>query len=340
MHPQDLILAPPTLKPRPAQPDWPEVLTDWCAIRALEQAGVPIILQNAGEVQAAFISEVSAYLRFRALHLREAHAEACFDAVAETTLSEMGGPAYRAARAAFEATQGAFLKTLVRTSCESGNPVCDTLESEDATRLRTKLQECERELSLHRRRVEPSVRLARRRAAQTYWAAVAQCRMPEDFFRDAPRNSMLAEMPFHCATWWGLYVCWLGRVVARSNPGVLPPLAGTAAAPSGGGPTGTNPDAGRARSGMARGERGAFRSLAGDPLSRAGTALVRQARLRPPRGLKTARPATRPIPPCARSPPVDFISVWSVARASACSRIGTTDFRSRFPTANATPLAR
>jgi hypothetical protein len=237
MHPQDLILAPPTLKPRPAQPDWPEVLTDWCAIRALEQAGVPIILQNAGEVQAAFISEVSAYLRFRALHLREAHAEACFDAVAETTLSEMGGPAYRAARGAFEATQGAFLKALVRARYESGDPVCDTLESEDATRLRSKLQECERELSLRRRRVEPSVRLARRRAAQTYWAAVAQCRMPEDFFRDAPRNSMLAEMPFHCATWWGLYVCWLGRVVARSNPAycrllqALPQLQAEAARP-------------------------------------------------------------------------------------------------------------
>ena len=237
MCPPELPLEPPTLKPRPAPPNWPEVLTDWCAIRALEQAGVPVILQNAGEVQAAYISEVSAYLRFRALHLREAQAQACLDAATEAAFAEVGGPAYRSLRAACEATQGALLKTLDRNRRESATPVCDTVQSEDTARLRTKLQECEQQLDAHRQRAEPSVRLARRRAAQTYWAAVAQCRVPEDFFGDAPRNSMLAEIPFYGATWWGLYVRWLGRVVARSNPSycrllqALPQLQAEAARP-------------------------------------------------------------------------------------------------------------
>lgn len=225
------------MKPRPAQPHWPEVLTDWCAIRALEQAGVPVILRNAGEVQAAFISEVSAYLRFRALHLREAQAEACLDAATEAVFADMGGPAYRALRGAFEATQGAYLNTLIRPRRESRDLAHRTVPAEDATQLCTKLQECERQLVAYRRRADPAARLARRRAAQTYWAAVAQCRIPEDFFRSAPSKSALMEMPLHCATWWGLYVRWLGRVVARSNPAycrllqALPQLQAEAAQP-------------------------------------------------------------------------------------------------------------
>jgi hypothetical protein len=194
------------------------VLTDWCAIRALEHAGASFILQNSGEVQTAFVAEVSAYLRFRALHLPEAHAEACLDAATEAACAGEGGPAYCAVRGAFEATQEAYLKSLVRPHRESCSAVNHTAGTDGSVRLRTKLQECERQLDAHRRRAEPAARLARRRVAQAYWAAVVQCRVPEDFFGDAPRTSILAEMPFHCATWWGLYVRWLGRVVARSNP--------------------------------------------------------------------------------------------------------------------------
>lgn len=225
------------MKPRPAQPNWPEVLTDWCAIRALEQAGVPVILQNAGEVQAAFVAEVSAYLRFRALHLLEAQAEACLDAATEAAFVDVCGPVYRSEREAFETIQEAYLKTLVRTLRESRGPLGRTVRAESVTRLRVELQECERQLDAHRRRAEPAVRLARRRAAQAHWAAVAQCRIPENFFGDAPRHSVLAAMPLRCATWWGLYVRWLGRVVARSNPSycrlleALPQLQAEAARP-------------------------------------------------------------------------------------------------------------
>ena len=170
-------------------------------------------------------------------HLREAQAEAYLDAATEAVFADVGGPAYRAVRGAFEATQGAYLKTLVHSRRESLTPVYSTVQTENATRLRTELRECERQLDAHRRRAEPAARLARHRAAQAYWAAVAQCRIPEDFFGDAPRNSMLAEMPSHCATWWGLYVRWLGRVVARSNPSycrllqALPQLQAEAARP-------------------------------------------------------------------------------------------------------------
>lgn len=213
------------------------MLTDWCSIRALEQSGAPLILQNSGEVQAAFVAEVSAYLRFRALHERETQAAALLEAATEAAHRDAVGAAYREVWGAFETTQGAHPRSLTRPEHETRGPAGSIDRAERSEVLRERLQEGEGQLDACRRRAEPTVRIARRRAAETYWAAVAQCRIPEDFFKNAPRNSVLAEMPGHCATWWGLFVRWLGRVVARSNPSycrllqVLPQLQAEAARP-------------------------------------------------------------------------------------------------------------
>jgi hypothetical protein len=225
------------LKPRPAQPDWPEVLTDWCAIRALVQSGMPPILQNSGEVQAAFVAEVSAYLRFRALHQREAQVAALLEAATGTADKATVGSPYREVSGAVEATHGTFTGHRTRCLHESRVTAGTADHEEHSAGVCVRLPKRERQFDAYPRRLEPAARSARRRAAESYWAAVAQCRIPEDFFRDAPRDSALAEMPNHCATWWGLFVRWLGRVVARSNPAycrllqVLPQLQADAARP-------------------------------------------------------------------------------------------------------------
>ncbi len=64
------------MKPRPAEPYWPTVLIDWCVIQALGKAGWPEQLGKRGDLQAAFVSEVSRYVKFRVLDLREAQVEA------------------------------------------------------------------------------------------------------------------------------------------------------------------------------------------------------------------------------------------------------------------------
>jgi hypothetical protein len=198
---------------------------------------MPPILQNSGEVQAAFIAEVSAYLRFRALQERETQAAAILEAATGAAQKDAVGAAYREVRGALEATQGACQRVLIRPRHETCRSSGSTNRNERSEVLRERLQEGEGQLDAHRRRAEPAVRFARRRAAETYWAAVAQYRIPEDFFRDAPPNSALAGMPAQCATWWGLFVRWLGRVVARSNPAycrllqALPQLQAEAARP-------------------------------------------------------------------------------------------------------------
>lgn len=198
---------------------------------------MPPILQNSGEVQAAFIAEVSAYLRFRALHQREAQVAALLEAVTETAPNDAGGSVGREVRTALKSTHSASAPSITLKRQETRGTAGSTYRGESPTGLSERLQECEWQLDAHHRRAEPAVRSARRRAAETYWAAVTQCRIPEDFFREAQPNSALAGMPANCATWWGLFVRWLGRVVARSNPSycrllqALPQLQAEAARP-------------------------------------------------------------------------------------------------------------
>ena len=107
------------MKPRPAEPYWPKVLTDWCVIQALGKAGWPQRLGGHGELQAAFVSEVSWYLRFRALHLRELEAENLIFRTTESVYAEMGGSAYAAAKQQTEAAQSEFLSALGRSTRNS-----------------------------------------------------------------------------------------------------------------------------------------------------------------------------------------------------------------------------
>jgi len=204
------------MKPRPAQPSWPKVLTDWCVIKALAQAGCPSLFDPAPELQAAFVTEVSDYVRLRALALREARAESLLITAAEATCEQIGGDAYCAAREALEHAQSAYYVAYARAQREAiGNFPFD---SEQSRHLHAQLQRCETELTAHRRRAEPAVRLAQREAAEAFWKTFAACRVPDDFFADVRPDSVLAKMPYRQATWWGLFVGCLRHTMGRSNP--------------------------------------------------------------------------------------------------------------------------
>lgn len=198
---------------RPPQPYWPEVLTDWCVIRALEQAGCPSLLKESGELQAAFVAEVSAYVRLQALALREVQAESRLIEVAEATCERIGGAAYCAAKDAVENARSAYFVAYARAAA-SNSPS----DEESPGPLQTQLQHCETELASHRRRAQPAVRLAQREAAEAFWNRVEVCRVPDDFFADVRPDSVLAILPFRHATWWGLFVSCLRHLLGRSNP--------------------------------------------------------------------------------------------------------------------------
>ena len=207
------------MKSRPAHPYWPYVLTDWCAIRAFHLAGCPDCLRESPELQAAFVAEISAYLRLWTLNLREAEAESRLLTATEAACEQAGGPAYGALRVATETARDDYFLTRARV-CLNGGGKSMHVETDETRFLHARWQQCETELAALRRRYEPAARAARRQVAEAYWITVGACRIPEDFFADARPNSAPARMPHICATWWGLFVRWLRRVVRRTDPAV------------------------------------------------------------------------------------------------------------------------
>ncbi len=194
-----------TLKSRPAQPHWPVVLTDWCVIRALAASGWPEELASFAGAQAAFVSEVSAYLRFRALDLREAEAETRVLAAIEAVYRRSGGAEYGAAKEALEMTQSGYLIALRRTS-------------DGVSRLAVELRRCEWRLDRARHPLADEARRAGRVSAEIYWKAVGACRVPEGFFANVPASGAIALMRARFDLWWVLFLRSLRSVLRETNP--------------------------------------------------------------------------------------------------------------------------
>ena len=184
------------------------MLTDWCVIRALRAGGWPAELAQSSGAQAAFVSEVSAYLRFRALDLRELEAEARVSAAVERVYELAGGEPYRVAKSECAAVQSVFLMALGRTHSPTESP----------DRLRVELRRCEAHLDDLRRPVMREARSAGRLAAERYWQTVAACRVPEGFFARVPARSAIAQMRARFDLWWELFLRSLRRVLQETNP--------------------------------------------------------------------------------------------------------------------------
>ncbi len=205
MYLQQLRPPPGTLNSRYAQPHWPEVLTDWCVIRALAASDWPEALASFPGAQAAFVSEVSAYLRLRAIDVREAEAETRIITAIEATYRQSGGRAYLAARDSLEAARGGYSIAFVRAS-------------ESAASLAVELRHCERRLDEFRRPVMAEARRAGRIAAENYWNAVAACRVPEGFFANVPASGAIAHMRARFDLWWMLFLRSLRSILRETNP--------------------------------------------------------------------------------------------------------------------------
>ncbi len=211
----DIILSPQTahladtLKPRPPQPNWPEVLIEWAVIEGLEAAGWPERLELPGAAKAALVSEVSAYLRFRTIEFRELEAEARMAAASEAVYENAGRLDYRAVRDCCETAQAAYLVSLSRSCGRNEAPTHN---------LSLELHQREATLGEFRR---PSIALAgknARAAAAAYWQAVARCRIPEGFFADAPAKGAITILRAHRDLWWALFLKSLRAAFNRSDP--------------------------------------------------------------------------------------------------------------------------
>jgi hypothetical protein len=181
------------------------VLTDWCVIRALAASDWPEPLASFAGAQAAFVSEVSAYLRLRALDLREAEAETRIIAAIEGTYRRSGGSAYLVAKNTLEATRGGYSIAFVRASARAAN-------------FAVELRHCEQRLDEIRRPVMAEARRAGRIAAENYWNAVAACRVPEGFFANVPASGAIAHMRARFDLWWMLFLRSLRSILRETNP--------------------------------------------------------------------------------------------------------------------------
>jgi hypothetical protein len=222
------------MKPRPAEPYWPAVLTDWCVIQALGKAGWPQRLGDCGELQAAFVAEVSWYLRFRALHLRELEAENLILSTIEAVYAELGGSAYAAAKGQTEAAQSEFLSALGRSTRDSIGVLQIVGESK---RLHERLHLRAQNLNACRRPLATIARHAAQQTAAAYWRQVSSCRLPEGFFAHAPESGAIAAMRARFDIWWALFLHSLRGVLHETNPSyarllqALPSLRAEAARP-------------------------------------------------------------------------------------------------------------
>lgn len=222
------------MKPRPAEPYWPAVLTDWCVIQALGKAGWPQRLGGSGELQAAFVFEVSWYLRFRALYLRELEAENLIYRTIDSVYAERGGSAYAEAKQQAEAAQSEYLSALGRSTRSS----IGTLQIVGETkRLHERMQLRAQNLDACRRPLATVARNAAHHAATAYWRQVSSCRLPEGFFAHAAEAGAIAAMRARFDIWWALFLRSLRAVLRETNPSycrllqALPPLRADAARP-------------------------------------------------------------------------------------------------------------
>ena len=222
------------MKPRPAEPYWPAVLTDWCVIQALGKAGWPQRLGGRGDLQVAFLAEVSWYLRFRALYLRELEAANLILSAIESVYAELGGVAYAAAKEQTEAAQSEFLSTLGRSTRNSIGVLQIVGEPK---RLQERMCLRAQNLDACRRPLSTIARNAAHQAAATYWRQVSACRLPEGFFAHVPETGAIAAMRARFDIWWALFLHSLRAVLRETNPSycrllqALPPLRADAARP-------------------------------------------------------------------------------------------------------------
>ncbi len=176
--------------------------------------------------QAAFFSEASAYMRLHALALREAEVETRMTLAAESAVEQVGESFSAQTR------EPDFRHGITQADRPLGNAPAQVSDPTGA-----QLTQVQLELDCIRRCAEPTARQARRRAAENYWAQVADCRLPEDFFASAQPGSVLARLPLRLPIWWGQFVQALHDVLQRTNPSYcrimeqLPQLRNDAARP-------------------------------------------------------------------------------------------------------------
>jgi hypothetical protein len=222
------------MKPRPAAPYWPTVLIDWCVIQALGKAGWPEQLGKRGDLQAAFVSEVSGYVKFRVLDLREAQAEALIRTTVESVYAELGGRTFLTAKTAADVAQSEFLSALGRSTRDRNGVLQMTAEP---LRLRARMHERDLELESCQRPLAAMAFNAAHQAATAYWRNVSACRLPEGAFAHVPESGAIAALRARFDIWWALFLHSLRSVLRETNPSyahllqALPHLRADAARP-------------------------------------------------------------------------------------------------------------
>lgn len=179
----------------------------------MDECGFPVGCSQAGRVQAALVFEISGYLRFRAIDLRELEVESHMYAAEEQALVEVRDVEYGAPSNTLKSLRAHYPVALAKRAGQ--NPASTTTELRGEN---TRVQQLQCDVQRIGQNGESVVKAARRRAAERYWDEVAQCRLPEEFFANTPPHRPLARVPRLFPIWWGRFVQSLQHVLQRTNP--------------------------------------------------------------------------------------------------------------------------
>lgn len=199
------------MKPRPPQPNWPEALTQWAVIEALRAAGWPDGLELSGAAKAAFVSEVSAYLRFRTIEFRELEAEARMAASSESAVEHVGRSDHWLARDSAETAEVAGYDSPTQAHTRGQRDAalqCLSIRFRQHSTTQVDV----------RQPAKAAPAGSAHAAAVTYWQAVARCRIPEGLFADAPPDGAISNLRAHRDLWWALFLQSLRTAFKRSDP--------------------------------------------------------------------------------------------------------------------------
>ena len=219
---------------------WPQTLTDWAVIQAMERAGFPDCLRDQPALQAALVSLLSAAVRLKTVFDRLEEIEPLLSSATESACEKAGGSAYLTLReAAVTATRRslasharAYHKHRADQQLNDLGPddghadperretvrflhalIAEAKADEAHTRL---LQD---QLAAMCRQLAPAVRAARRRAARAYWAQFAENWIDDSIFKDAPWSSIESRLArIDAAWWWRRFLPSLRSAFQRGQP--------------------------------------------------------------------------------------------------------------------------
>lgn len=161
----------------------------------------------------AFVAEIGATIRQKALVRAGVHVALVQARVAEDAHEEVGGSAYRQLRQELETAQQRYFATFRTRNVDPANA-----SAVDCTAVRRAQEEAEAAFHLTRLRNEQTVHQAEMKAVRNYWTTRTLRGIPDTFFADCSRESPASRMQRIHPPWWGAFLAEIQKLLVYGHP--------------------------------------------------------------------------------------------------------------------------